>query len=223
MDRGAETLRILIADDHPIFRRGLRNLLETESSFAVVGEAQNAEETITLARRLNPDVLLLDVAMPDQSGLDVLRALGSNSSPLRTVILTAAIETPQIVAALKLGARGVVLKGAATQILFECIRTVMADQYWVGRKTIGDLVQALIRQAPSAKEEERQRFGLTSRELEIISAIVAGCTNKDVAKTLRIAENTVKHHLANIFNKLGVSNRLELVLFAANHHLIDED
>jgi two-component system nitrate/nitrite response regulator NarL len=214
-------IRILIADDHPIFRDGLRRLLEAERGFQVVGEAADGEEAVKLARQLKPDIVLLDLAMPRVTGLEALRELAASPKPVRTVLLTAAIEREQIVEALQLGARGVVLKESATQLLFKALRAVMAGQYWVGRDAVSDLVRLLRELTPAPGEEgRRSKFGLTPRELEIVGAIVAGYTNKDIAEKFSLSEQTVKHHLSSIFDKLGVSNRLELGLFAVNHRLL---
>ena len=222
MDRTSPPVRILIADDHPIFRDGLRKLLELEPSFRVIGEAADGAETVKLVRQLKPDVLLLDLAMPRVPGLEALAELAATSAPVRTIVLTAAIERNQIVEALQLGARGIVLKESATEVLMKSIRAVMAGQYWVGRESVSDLVTTLRELMPRKREEPSQRrYGLTPRELEVISTIVAGYTNKDIAQKFAISEQTVKHHLTNIFDKLGVSNRLELALFAVNHHLVD--
>jgi DNA-binding NarL/FixJ family response regulator len=216
--RVTEVTRILIADDHPIFRDGLRMLLETQREFRVVGEAADGEEAIRLARELKPDVLLLDLAMPRCPGLDVLREMGRFSTPVRTIILTAAIDSSEIGQAIRLGARAVVLKHSATQVLFECVHTVMAGRYWVASENVSDLMQALSKLLPSRGTEDKT-FGLTARELEIIAAVVAGYTNKDIAQKFSISEHTVKNHLTNIFDKLGVSNRLELTLYALEHRL----
>jgi DNA-binding NarL/FixJ family response regulator len=213
---------ILIADDHPIFRDGLRRLLETEPDLKVIGEACDGAEAVRLAKQLKPDILLLDLAMPRHPGLEALREMSSasNQPAVRVILLTAAAEKAQIVEALQLGARGVVLKDSATQLLLKAIHTVMAGEYWVGRESVSNLVQYLRTLVQSSGEEARQKkFGLTPRELEIVSAVVAGYSNKETAEYFKISEDTVKHHLSNIFDKLGVSTRLELALFAVNQSL----
>jgi DNA-binding NarL/FixJ family response regulator len=211
--------RILIADDHPIFRDGLKRLLEAESDLRVVGEACDGVEAIELVKKLAPEILLLDLAMPRLAGLEALRGLSTTTVPVRVILLTAAAEKQQIVEALQLGARGVVLKDSATQILLTSIRAVMDGEYWVGRESVSNLVQYLRNLIDSSPPPARRRYGLTPRELEIISAVVAGYANKEIAEHFKISEDTVKHHLSNVFDKLGVSTRLELALFAVNQAL----
>ena len=213
-------IRIVIADDHPIFRDGLRRLLEAEAGLKVLGEASDGSEAVMLARQLKPDILLLDLAMPKHPGLEALRELSvsADAAPVRVILLTAAVEKSQIIEALQLGARGVVLKDSATQVLFKAIRMVMAGEYWVHRDRVSNLVQYLRVLMQSKHDEARhKKFGLTPRELEIVSAVVAGYSNKEIAEYFKISEDTVKHHLSNIFDKIGVSTRLELALFAVNH------
>ena len=218
--RKFQNINILIADDHPIFRDGLRRLLEAEPGLKVIGEACDGAEAVKMARELKPDILLLDLAMPRHPGLEALRDLSSGQQSVRVILLTAAAEKQQIVEALQLGARGVVLKDSATQLLLKSIHTVMSGEYWVGRESVSNLVQYLRSLVQSSGEEARQKkFGLTPRELEIVSAVVAGYANKEIAEYFKISEDTVKHHLSNIFDKLGVSTRLELALFAVNQSL----
>jgi DNA-binding NarL/FixJ family response regulator len=214
-------IRILIADDHTIFRDGLRRLLESESEFQVVGEAADGAEALQLVQQLKPDVLLLDLAMPRMPGLETLRELSSQGSPARVILLTAAIEKRQIVEALQTGARGVIMKDAATQLLLKGIRTVMGGQFWVGREAVADMVGYLRDKAAQQPPSPAKAYGLTKRELEILSTIVSGLSNKEIAQKFSLSEDTVKHHLTNIFDKVGVSSRLELALFAINHHLVE--
>jgi two-component system, NarL family, nitrate/nitrite response regulator NarL len=139
------------------------------------------------------------------------------------VVLTASIDKEHIVKALQLGASGVVLKTSGSKVLFDSIRAVIAGRYWIGHESISDVVQALRDLAlASGSKARRKDFGLTPREREIVTTVVGGFTNRDIAERFSISEQTVKHHLTNIFDKLGVSNRLELALFALNHHLVDE-
>ena len=224
MSAPAETVRILIADDHPIFRDGLRRLLEAEPDLAVVGEAIDAAEALTLTRDLTPDILLLDVAMPKVSGLEALQVLAEWPGGPRVILLTAAIDKADIIKALQLGARGVVLKESATGVLMQAIRIVMQGGYWVGRESVSDLLRALQSLGTgSERADQLPAFSLTQRELQIVGLVVEAAGNKKIADTLAISEKTVKHHLTNIFEKLGVSSRLELALFAAQHRLTPKE
>jgi DNA-binding NarL/FixJ family response regulator len=221
MEESVPTINIVISDDHALFREGLRRLLEAEPHMRIVGESADGEETVRVVGELKPHVLLLDLSLPKLNGLEVLAELGKLGTQTRTIMLTAAIEREQVIEALGLGARGIVLKNSAFQLLLKCIRLVNEGQYWVGQEGVSDLVHALRRMKPSQGVSGAARnFGLSPREMEVIALIVAGYTNKDLARELRISENTAKHHLTNIFDKLGVSNRLELVLYAVDNGLI---
>jgi two-component system nitrate/nitrite response regulator NarL len=200
-------IRLVIADSHPIFRAGLRRLLEAESDFKVLGEASDGAEAVKLTRQLKPDILLLDLAMPKHPGLEALRELSvpANATPVRVILLTAAAEKSQIVEALQLGAMGVVLKDSATQLLLKAIQTVMAGEYWVGRESVSNLPLYLQTLMQSTHDEARQnKFGLTPLEREINAALEAGYSNKEIAEYFNISEDTLNHHLSNIFDKLGI-------------------
>jgi two-component system, NarL family, nitrate/nitrite response regulator NarL len=216
MARKRARIRILIADDHAVFRYGLRALLESEPRFTVVGEAVDGSEVAKLTRELKPAVLMLDIAMPRLTGIEVLRELASAQGEVRTIVLTAAIEKKQIVEALQLGARGILLKDAAIQLVAECIEKVVAGYFWVGHEAVTSLVDYLCSLKRGTEGPVQRLKGFTPRENEIISAIVTGCVNKEIAIKLSLSEDTVKHHLSNIFDKAGVSNRLELAIWSMN-------
>jgi DNA-binding NarL/FixJ family response regulator len=203
-------VRIVIADDHPIFRDGLRRLLEAEPDLSVVGQAVDADEAIRLVQSLRPDILLLDVAMPRVSGIEALESLVHLAHAPGVILLTAAIDRADIVR-----------KESATSLLLKAIRVVMEGGYWVGRESVSDLFLALQNLGPAPESPEPlPAFSLTPRELQIVGLILGAAGNKKIADTLNISEKTVKHHLTNIFEKLGVANRLELALFAAQHNLM---
>jgi two-component system, NarL family, nitrate/nitrite response regulator NarL len=233
-------ITVVIADDHGLFRAGLRGLLEGESGFQVVGEAANGIDAVDVVQALKPDVLLLDLCLAERSGsgLDVLRALARPPQPqspalslphvhapahrTRTIVLTDAIDDGQTIEALLLGAQGILLKDSAPPLLFQSVRAVANGQCWLGRECVTNLVRHLQTMKVTAHDERRRTaFGLTTRERQVVSAIVDGSTNRDIAQRFAVSADTVKHHLTNIFDKCGVSNRLELALFAVHHRLVD--
>jgi two-component system, NarL family, nitrate/nitrite response regulator NarL len=223
MDSSIDAVGILIVDDHPTFRYGLRKLLESQVDFRVLGESSDGVDVTRLVHELKPDVVLLDLSMPRRGGLEVLADLSANHSATRPIVLAAALEKNEIAQAFRLGARGVMLKESATELIIESIRCVMKGQYWVGRENVSDLVQLFRRYAGGAHGKgPRERFGLSARELEVVTAVVAGYSNREIGQKLSLSVQTVKHHITNIFDKLGVSNRMELTLFAVNHHLVDD-
>lgn len=216
MDR---PIRIVIADDHPVVRIGVRNMLSSDG-FEVVGEANDGDEAITQTLELQPDILLLDVQMPRLPGLEAMRAIMHGSPTVKILLLTSTVTTQQIIEALQIGARGIVLKDALSGHLHTAIRTVISGDYWIGGRRVVNLVSALHDLMQQAAPPPRKTYGLTPRELEVVGAIVEGCSNRDIAKQFTLSEETVKRHLSNIFDKTGVSTRLELALFAIAHHLV---
>ena len=207
----ASPIRIVIADDHAIFRDGLRRLLASERDFVVIGEAGDGEQALSLTRQLAPDILLLDLAMPRKPGMEVLRELAELKLPVHVILLTAAIHPFEVTCALQLGARGVILKASPPELLLKSIRAVSEGQHWVASEVLTDWSRIAREPSGAAK--------LTSRETEIVAAIRTGSSNREIALKLSISEETVKRHLSNIFGKLGVSSRLELALLASRHNL----
>lgn len=224
MEESSATIEIVIADNYAILREGVRKLLECESGMRVVGEAADGEETVRVVSSLKPQILLLDLAMSKKTGIEALRDISRLGLPTRTIILTAAIEKEQVVEVLQLGARGIVMKHSGTHVLLDSIRSVASGKHWVDQESVPHLIQAVRGMEPPIRASAvKQDLGLTPREMQIIALIVAGYTNKDLARELKISQNTSKHHLTNIFNKLGVSNRLELVLYAIDNRLVDTE
>ena len=183
----------------------------------MVAEGVNGLDAARIAREIVPDVMLLDVAMPRMGGVDALALIGHDTT--RVILLTAAIDPMDMLRAIQLGARGVVMKDSATRLLIDGIRRVMEDKYILGAGVVDDLAQA-VRQLGV---QPTRQYRLTSREIEIVSAIVAGDSNRDIADRAGISLQTVKHHLTSIFDKTGVSSRLELALFAIRHGLVPPD
>jgi DNA-binding NarL/FixJ family response regulator len=206
-------IRIAIADDHEIFRDGLKRLLASEPGFHVVAEAADGIEAVRMVRDIRPDVLLLDVSMPRMDGIEALSEAGAEDASV--ILLTAGIDANSLLRAVRLGARGIVLKESATRQLIEGIRRVVRGEILIPVELSEQLAEAS-RHGESARERP---FGLTPREIEIVQALAAGDSNRDIAARLDISPQTVKHHLTSIFDKTGVSTRLELALFAIKQGL----
>jgi DNA-binding NarL/FixJ family response regulator len=206
-------VRIAIADDHQIFRDGLRRLLESEPGFRVVAEAADGAAAVLMVREHRPDILLLDVSMPRMGGLDALAT--EDVQATRVMLMTAAIDPSDLLKAVQHGARGVVLKESATRHLIDGIHRVLDGKFVIGNELADDLADA-VRQGQAPKERP---YGLTAREREIVAAVGSGDSNRDIATRLNISLQTVKHHLTSIFDKTGTSSRLELALFAIRQGL----
>lgn len=216
------TIRIAIADVHTLFRAGLRKLLSAEEGFEVVAEAGDGPEIFAVLERHHPDILLLDLNMPGVAGLEVLRHLqeaGSSfsGSSTRLLVLTASENEDELAQAMKLGASGVVLKTTPTEMLMQAIRKVHAGEIWLDGRVTANVIKNL---ADSRMGGEREQTGgLTPREREIAALVGQGYKYREIAEMLSISEQTVKNHLRNMFHKLGVSDRLQLALYAIHHNL----
>jgi two-component system nitrate/nitrite response regulator NarL len=215
------SVRILIADAQPLFRAGLRRALEAEHDFGVVAETGDAGEAVKLAEALNPDLLLLDPEMPRSDGLEALGRLNGLEKTLSTILLTASLDRGRLVEAVRLGVRGVVSKDASSELLLKAIRSVLAGQYWLGREEVADVVRTLVRTSPdlNGRNGRTPPPPLTPREREVVSAAVQGLSNREIAARLSVSEDTVKHHLTNIYDKTGLSSRVELVVYALSRGL----
>jgi DNA-binding NarL/FixJ family response regulator len=207
--------RIVVADDHAMFRQGLRKLFAEHQEFSIVGEASSGAEVMARVDALAPNVLLLDLQLGDMTGLDVLRRMGTGLN-FKTVILGAHIQRADAVNAILLGASGIVRKYEPSETLFESIRAVIAGEMWITREVIDDLIQLL---PVTSTTNPLTHFGLTAREMEIVQAVVQGLGNNEVSEKLGISQFTVKHYMTRIFDKLLVSNRVELALFAVRQGL----
>lgn len=214
-------VRLVLAGGQPLFRDGLRELLQTNAAFRVIGETRDGESTLHFLRKHQPDILLLNLPLPGESAMEILRELFSEAIPVRVLLLTNSLETVDLLMALQFGVRGILLKSSATrEMLFEAVREVRAGHYWVGRESISSLAGAVRELSTPEPSRQTRVFGLTSRELEIVASVAKGYSNAEIAEALALSVQTVKHHLSHIFDKLGVYNRLELALFAVNHALI---
>jgi DNA-binding NarL/FixJ family response regulator len=209
-------IRIAIADDHAIVLHGLRRLFDGEAEFQVVECCANGPDALAAAKSGKVDVLLLDVRMPGMSGIDVLRALAAEHLGCATVLLTAAVSDVDAIDGLRLGARGIVLKESSPDTLLECIRTVSRGEQWIDSETMARVLETMARRQ-SAGDPVR---ALTAREREIVRMIAQGLRNKAIAERLSISEGTVKIHLHNVYEKLGLDGRLELVLYAQKEGLV---
>ena len=224
-------IRIVVADDHPIFRDGLCRLLALEEDFEVVAQASDGRQVLEILQQLEPDILLLDLKMPGLDGLATLQRLQAARNKTRVIVLTASDDKNEFVQAMKLGTSGIVLKQTATELLIKSIRKVHAGEIWLDSHTTAAVIRQFVanEEAPpppppppppqASQGRERERSPLSQREREIVALVAQGFKNKEMAEKMFISEQTVKNHLHNIFDKLGVSDRLELALYAIHNNL----
>jgi DNA-binding NarL/FixJ family response regulator len=210
-------ITLVIADDHPLILDALENLFRGEKDFKLLARCANGDETLKALRRDKPEILLLDMQMPGDGGLGVLREMKKGKLSTRVVVLTAALEEDQLAEAIRLGARGLVLKELAPALLVQCVRKVHAGELWLEKRSVTNALERLLRREAGGKQAAQL---LTAREIEIVKHIAAGMRNLEIAKTLFISEGTVKMHLHNIYQKLGVDSRTKLIRYAREKALV---
>ncbi len=205
------SISVVLVDDHPIVLQGLEHLFARQPDINVSACCATVEDGLSAARARRPDVIVLDLRMPGGGGLSLLDAINKEKLGCRTVVLTAAISDDEVSQALQKGAAGLVLKESPPEQLIECVRRVQAGERWIDPDAVTRVLQPA---APTPSETQQRAASLTGREREVVRMIAAGLRNRDIGERLSISENTVKVHLHNIYEKLGVEGRMELLLFA---------
>jgi two-component system, NarL family, nitrate/nitrite response regulator NarL len=208
-------IRIVLVDDHELMRAGLRLVLESAPSMMVVGEASNGAEALHAAANTNPDVVLLDLDLGDENGLDLIPGLMASSARLQVLVLTGLRDTELHRRAVMQGAMGLVMKNRAVPTLLKAIEKVHEGEVWFDRSLLADVLRDRVRGGEPAADPDAARVAsLSLREREVIQHVLAGQRNREIAQAMVISEATVRHHLTSIFAKLGVADRTELVIFA---------
>jgi len=212
----------MIADDHPIVRDGIRRLLSLEEDIEVVAEAGDGHEVLELLQNMEVDIILLDLRMPGMDGLTALQRLQASGRKIRVIVLTASEDKNEFVQAMKFGCSGIVLKQTAPEMIVKSIRKVYGGEIWLDSHTTAAVMRQFSNPLDSNNSSGgrgRERSPLSTREREIVTLVAQGYKNKEMAEKMFISEQTVKNHLHNIFDKLGVSDRLELALYAIHKGL----
>jgi NarL family two-component system response regulator LiaR len=212
---GKETIRILIADDHAVVRKGLLALIQTEEGMEVVGEAANGAEAVELATTVRPDVILLDLIMPQMDGIEAIRGIRQNDPEARILVLTSFSEDEKVLTAIEVGAMGCLLKDATPDELLKAIRDV-----YQGRSALNPTIAQKLIQRMRKTEAQKISDELTSREVEVLRCIAGGLSNREIGDKLFISEPTVRTHVSNILMKLGLPNRTQAALFALREGLV---
>lgn len=211
------TINVVIADDHPIVLNGLTQLLESTPGFTVLASCTDGEQALAALHQHHPDILLLDLSMPRMDGLETMRRMRSENLTTRVVILTAALDDNEVLEAIRLGVRGVVLKEMAPQLLIQCLQKVHAGGEWLEKRSVGLALEKMLK-----RENELQNIRklLTPREIELLKLAASGLTNQQIASQLFISEGTVKIHLHRVYDKLQLKNRVSLMLYAQEKGLV---
>lgn len=222
VDTGA--IRVVLVDDHALFRRGLELVLSGESDLEVVGQASDGEEALRVVRSLTPDVVLMDIRMPRMSGIDAARAIRDSVPGTKVIMLTVSEEEDDLFAAVRAGASGYLLKEVSIDEVAGAVRAVTRGHALISPSMAAKLLVEF--NALSERAADRQRAGdpkLTDRELQVLRLVAKGMSNREIASELFIAENTVKNHVRNMLEKLGMHSRMEAVIYAMREGLFESD
>ncbi len=216
-----EVLRVMVVDDHDLFRSGLRRLLDGEPGLEVVADARRGDAAIELAAELRPDVIVMDVNMPGMSGIEATRAVLDASPEIAILMLTASDADDEVLDAVLAGASGYLLKDASLPEIVGAIRAAAAGQSLIAPSVAGGLLARLRRHGPR-EERATAAFHLSERELEVLKLLVGGCENPEIGRKLHLSPSTIKHHVSAILEKLGVDNRIQAAVLAVRRGLVDE-
>lgn len=219
MTTAGAPIRVLLVDDHEVVRMGIRALVRAQPHLALVGEAANVTQALDLTERTQPDIILLDIDLGQESGLDLLPLIQVRAPEARVVLLTGMRDAAVHRRAVRQGAVGLVLKDRPLDMVIKAIEKVYEGEVWLDRRLIADVLSATSGDRPTIDAEQRRIAALTDREREVIALLGEGIKNRHIADRLAISEATVRHHLTSVFSKLGVSDRFEMAIFAYRHGL----
>ena len=214
-------LRVLVVDDHDLFRSGLRRLLEEEDGLEIVGEANRGAEAVRLAAELRPHVVVMDVNMPGMTGVEATRLLLQRTPDVAVLMLTVANEDSAVLDAILAGASGYLLKDATLPDIVRGIRAAAAGHSLIAPSVAGNLLAQLRRRGPP-DAAPRAASELSARELDVLRLVVAGCENSEIARQLHLSPSTIKHHVSSTLEKLGVDNRIQAAVMAVRLGIVDE-
>lgn len=219
-----EKKRVLIVDDHPLFRDGLKSLVERSANYEAVGEAGSGAEAVSLALALRPDLVTMDISLPDMSGIDVVREIMKADTSIRILMLSMYPKFDYVAEAFKAGARGYVVKEATSARLIQAFDTLCRDEFFVDGQVSQDIVAKLIAGSAKGAVIQDDRYGLlTRREQQVLRLVAEGVTSRDIAARINLTPKTVENHRANLMKKLDIHSKMELVKYAAKLGLIDLD
>ncbi len=211
-------IRVLIADDHSMVRQGIKQILELEKDITVIAQASNGDEAVKMARECKPDIILMDINMPNTNGLQAIQELKQDKDPFKIIVLTIHEDREYLFKTLQMGAEGYILKDSEPSVLIEAIRNVNSGQSFIQPNMTKELVKEFTRVTLHEKDKTEEN-SLTAREIEVLGLIAEGLINKEIAKQLYISEKTVKNHVSNIFKKLNVSDRTQAAIYAFKHNI----